>query len=286
MPARGPRPVGLQSEHIADRATADAVRRLDSRVVERAVRVGTISFWGGNSDDLHPNDLLLIGQRLRVAQFPELSKIVGTRYGGDGINSFDLPDTRGTTTGGTANDPLAIFWTTYPLARPLLLTGDASTTLSILGSGSIAGFFKRWSNTVLVSVKLIPAADTGAATGETFNISLPYPCLGTVPIVGAAFAVPKANPDGLNDTEEVSGVSRIDPVSTIPGASRMRAYFTWTNGATFFGRRMSYAWPWTALTLGSGDNHADLTITYPVAEGGSTTTSETSLEFPMIIRAR
>src|SRR5438105_15609518 len=94
MPSRGPRRQGLQSGRIDDRATADAVRRLDARIVERAVRVGQVSFWSGNIADLGPDDLPLVGQRLSVTQFPDLFQVIGVRYGGDGVTSFDLPDTR------------------------------------------------------------------------------------------------------------------------------------------------------------------------------------------------
>lgn len=55
-----------------------------------------------------PGWLLMYGQVINIADYPRLFGVLGTRYGGDGVATFGIPDSRGRATigrddmGGTA----------------------------------------------------------------------------------------------------------------------------------------------------------------------------------------
>ncbi len=55
--------------------------------------LGEIMPWGGNFAPV--NWAKCEGQLMSVAQFPALFQLIGTTYGGDGVNTFALPDLRG-----------------------------------------------------------------------------------------------------------------------------------------------------------------------------------------------
>lgn len=55
--------------------------------------VGEIRIFGGN---FAPNGWLFCeGQALAIADYDTLFNLIGTTYGGDGVNTFNLPDLRG-----------------------------------------------------------------------------------------------------------------------------------------------------------------------------------------------
>lgn len=56
-------------------------------------QVGTISSFSG--DTLPQGWLLLHGQILQIADYPDLFGVIGIEYGGDGVTTFQLPDYRG-----------------------------------------------------------------------------------------------------------------------------------------------------------------------------------------------
>ena len=55
--------------------------------------MGTIVLFGGNFEPR--NWMFCNGQLLSLNQYQALFSILGTTYGGDGINNFALPDLRG-----------------------------------------------------------------------------------------------------------------------------------------------------------------------------------------------
>ena len=54
---------------------------------------GEISLWGGNFAPL--GWAFCDGSVLPISQYPTLFNLIGTTFGGDGVNSFALPDLRG-----------------------------------------------------------------------------------------------------------------------------------------------------------------------------------------------
>lgn len=65
------------------------------------------------------------GQVLPIAQYAPLFALVGTTYGGDGVNTFSLPDLRGRTPIGAGNGPGL---TPRTLGQAI---GSESTTLTV-----------------------------------------------------------------------------------------------------------------------------------------------------------
>lgn len=59
-----------------------------------------MDYWG---DTLPPRYVWADGSLLDPANFPELFAVFGTRYGGDGINTFGVPDKRDRTSVGKGN---------------------------------------------------------------------------------------------------------------------------------------------------------------------------------------
>lgn len=56
---------------------------------------GTVIAYAGKTATPPAGWLPCEGQELTVAQFPALFAVIGTIYGGDGVNRFRLPDLRG-----------------------------------------------------------------------------------------------------------------------------------------------------------------------------------------------
>jgi microcystin-dependent protein len=57
--------------------------------------VGTVKWWP--SDVLPPGYAVAEGQNIAIASYPDLFNVLGTRWGGDGVNNFTMPDLRGFT---------------------------------------------------------------------------------------------------------------------------------------------------------------------------------------------
>ena len=55
--------------------------------------IGEIRMFGGNFAPL--NWALCNGQPMSIAEYDALYSLLGTTYGGDGVNTFNLPDLRG-----------------------------------------------------------------------------------------------------------------------------------------------------------------------------------------------
>lgn len=80
--------------------------------------VGEIRMFAGN---YAPVDWLFCnGQMLKIADYNVLFALIGTQYGGDGVNNFVVPDLRGRVPVGQGQGPGL---TNYPLAS----TGGAET---------------------------------------------------------------------------------------------------------------------------------------------------------------
>lgn len=54
-------------------------------------------YYGGT---VPPGWLLMYGQVVAIADYPRLFGVLGTRYGGDGVATFGIPDSRGRVTAG------------------------------------------------------------------------------------------------------------------------------------------------------------------------------------------
>ncbi|AXH70152.1 tail protein [Microbacterium phage KaiHaiDragon] len=72
------------------------VNRLERRLSRRGGPggiTGEMKVWGGVSA---PSGWLLVqGQSLLIASYPDLYAVLGTRFGGNGTTTFNLPDLRG-----------------------------------------------------------------------------------------------------------------------------------------------------------------------------------------------
>lgn len=290
---------GTQAAHISDIATADAVRRLDARIDERAVRVGTVSFWSGNIADLGPDDLALTGQRLRIADYPELFRIIGTRYGGDGITSFDLPDMRSSSgtsgPGGLVEAP----WQTYAVQ----LQNKAGTEClhNALGAppyATLEGKYKHVGNTVEARIILerdgVRDGDIGPSTFPPwFYFTLPMDCTDD-DITGAAYYASKgySSADGFDSGlivggENLPGVCRCASAFRAgSGPSRMMAFFALDNGSGFQAGALQAIFPYPDPP-GEIHQHITMTIVYPANEDGTGGTNGIIQDqLPLIVRAR
>lgn len=70
----------------------ELVNAIANAINSRTQPAGTIALFGGAT----PPDgwLLCHGQVLPIAEYPTLSNVLGTQYGGDGVTTFSLPDLR------------------------------------------------------------------------------------------------------------------------------------------------------------------------------------------------
>lgn len=63
-----------------------------------AIPAGTEAAYHGGA--VPPGWLLMYGQVVAIADYPRLFGVLGTRYGGDGVATFGIPDSRGRATIG------------------------------------------------------------------------------------------------------------------------------------------------------------------------------------------
>lgn len=63
-----------------------------------AIPAGTEAAYHGGT--VPPGWLLMYGQVVAIADYPRLFSVLGTRYGGDGVATFGIPDSRGRATIG------------------------------------------------------------------------------------------------------------------------------------------------------------------------------------------
>jgi microcystin-dependent protein len=147
--------------------------------------LGAIFMFAGS---FNPRGYLLCqGQLLPIAQNTALFSILGTTYGGNGVNNFALPDLRGRGPIGQGQGP----------GLPLVTLGEqgGSSTVSILTSNLPAH-----THTVNVSTgsaaqaspqNNFPASvvDSGGGASSGYNSS---------PTSGATFAPNAVNPTGSN----------------------------------------------------------------------------------------
>ncbi len=67
------------------------------------VPAGTLVLWAGQLDAVPTGWLLADGRTLAVADYPALAAVLGTRFGGDGVTTFALPNTLGGFVRGVAD---------------------------------------------------------------------------------------------------------------------------------------------------------------------------------------
>jgi microcystin-dependent protein len=114
------------------------------------------------------------GSLLSIATNAALFNVIGTRYGGDGITSFALPDLRGRTIAGAST-----------LRSPGTIAGTAATTLSV-------GNLPVHAHTVAVTVPTI-----GSATYDASN--------GSLTVTGTDFLANAGGPDIVANKFTVTG---------------------------------------------------------------------------------
>jgi len=68
-----------------------------------SLQVGEIIFWAGQSADIPDGLLVADGSTLAPASYPELFNVIGVIYGGDGVNTFNLPNLNGRVPVGAYN---------------------------------------------------------------------------------------------------------------------------------------------------------------------------------------
>lgn len=236
------------------------------------MRVGEITLWGGNIDLVPPNSLPLFGQRLAISQFPELFRAYGTKYGGDGVASFDLPDARNLMV--NTCDLGAVPWQTYAVSVQDVLLADA------LGNGTILGYYEQFANTVLVSVALTFGSTTGGSGGP-LRFTLPVACRAGVPLNGSALV--RSKPETDPELKWMSGATHINPADS---PQRMRAFFTWDGGfGNITGKEFQRDYPAVVEGRQNGDL-ATFTCTYPAVPAPGSSASNTTAEQIPVVRAR
>ena len=152
--------------------------------------IGEIRIFAG---DFAPNGWFFCeGQMLPIAENEALFQLIGTTYGGDGQETFALPDMRGRApvhfTGGASNphdlgerggvEEVTLTTQQIPVhAHPLMASGSAGTAASPAGSVLAAG---GSGNAYRESVALAAMAGSsvGAAGGSQPHSNLqPYLCV-------------------------------------------------------------------------------------------------------------
>jgi microcystin-dependent protein len=116
--------------------------------------VGEVRMFGGNFAPV--NWAFCDGQLLQIAEYDTLYTLIGTTYGGDGVNTFSLPDLRGrvvTHQGSSAG-------TTYVIGQK---DGVESVTLSVAQ-------IPQHSHTLMATTV---EGDTGAPTTGTVLAAAP-----------------------------------------------------------------------------------------------------------------
>ena len=69
----------------------DATKHMSSGIL------GGISFWPNDLSKLPITYKVCNGQTLNISEYPQLFEIIGTRYGGNGTTTFNLPNIEGHT---------------------------------------------------------------------------------------------------------------------------------------------------------------------------------------------
>lgn len=81
--------------------------------------IGEIYLYGFNFAPAYPQAMLCGGQLLNIAENAALYALIGTTYGGDGVQTFAIPDLRGRTPVGQGGN--------YPIG---MLSGTESVSLT------------------------------------------------------------------------------------------------------------------------------------------------------------
>lgn len=68
-----------------------------------SLQVGEVIFWAGQAADIPDGLLVADGSALAPAAYPELFNVIGVIYGGDGVNTFNLPNLNGRVPVGAYN---------------------------------------------------------------------------------------------------------------------------------------------------------------------------------------
>lgn len=80
-----------------------------ARAADNGLPVGTIIAWGGQAASVPAGWKLCNGQAVSKAAYPALFMAIGTSWGTDGVDKFNLPDLRGRflrgVDGGAKRDP-------------------------------------------------------------------------------------------------------------------------------------------------------------------------------------
>jgi microcystin-dependent protein len=122
------------------------------------------------------------GTTLQINQYQALYSLLGTKYGGDGVSTFKLPDLRGLVPLGTQNASLVG-----------QTSGNATSTASVLSAGNVN-----------IGVNNLPAhthtaSFTPGGSGASVNISIP------VVSSGSASATATATPSAGASLGQVFG---------------------------------------------------------------------------------
>lgn len=113
------------------------------------------------------------GQLLAISQNTALFSLIGTYYGGDGVQTFALPDFRGRIPVGTGNGPGL---SPYVLGQK---SGTENTTLTI---NNMPAHSHSVALTVTVSASNGQATTSAPASGN--SLAAPYDILNANPIAG------------------------------------------------------------------------------------------------------
>lgn len=107
-------------------------------IISQSLPTGTIAAIPAGNDKIPPGWLPCDGSAIYgVAQYPILAKLVGSRFGGDGVTSFGVPDLRNTVLQGFDRDRSG----SARVATFLDLTVDVNADGS---TATVPRFFVNW----------------------------------------------------------------------------------------------------------------------------------------------
>jgi microcystin-dependent protein len=200
--------------------------------------MGEIKLFAGN---FAPNGWFSCeGQLLPISQYTALFSLLGTTYGGNGSNTFALPDLRGTVPLGYAS-----IGGTPPSGLSLSLGQVGGSTTSPLSGGQLGGGLTAAGNITIGANNLPSHTHTATATATTSTVPISIPTNNTTG--------PGAKPSG----------NYIGVLNDATGAAP-NIYATTSDGTSLAAFNATAAAPTVTVTNASTGSGAALAVSLPV----------------------
>lgn len=133
-----------------------------------SLQVGEIIFWAGQAADIPDGLLVADGSALAPASYPELFDVIGVIYGGDGVNTFNLPNLNGRVPVGAYNHICGGCLYFYHLGatggEAVVTLTEAQMPVHFHSAGAGSAFWKYWPGSGLTVLSSSSGSQSFAAT--------------------------------------------------------------------------------------------------------------------------